>query len=465
MKPAKKGRRSTAKRSSSRTVIIEILLAIIVLFIIFTSVFKITEFFLNPTETPFPKMEVFLADVPIEKIDQGSKSTIYKNNSVHFSNQDDSFSFDNVEIKGRGNSTWAQIKKPYQIKLSEKFALLNKGEAKKWILLANYFDDSHLRNNAAFYLQHLLNITNPVDAQYVELYIDNNYRGLYYLTEKIEIEKDRINLQDPFGIIVEINNLHTYTKEFCSTSTSQSCTYECAAIGKNKDCFTIHDVVNKDNTADSVNMIISKIHELEEAIDKQDYNQITSLIDVDSFVKYFLVNEFANNVDAYGTNLYFYMNGENDLLHVGPSWDFDSAFGNKKLFMDGIDQSIFSSPTSRMIFRDLQPTHPVSDKVSGPHWERLSSIFFDLMDISEFSDRVKSIYQKTISGHLDDFTNYLQEQANYIHQAALRDQARWKYDSDFNEEVKYLIDWITERYEFFEQTYGANSEMLESQEP
>ena len=52
-----------------------------------------------------------------------------------------------TEIKGRGNSTWIHFpKKPYRLKLDKKTDLFGLGKNKHWNLLANYIDDSLMRN-------------------------------------------------------------------------------------------------------------------------------------------------------------------------------------------------------------------------------------------------------------------------------------------------------------------------------
>ena len=94
---------------------------------------------------------------------------------------------------------------------------------------------------------------------------------------------------------------------------------------------------------------------------------------------------------------------------------------------------------------------------SDQNIDRLSSLLYNLMDIPEFKTRVREIYQETLSGKGDDLLNYIQNQASYIKEAALRDANRWKLQTDFDEEIDYLIDWVAKRYNHFEQTYNINS--------
>jgi len=97
----------------------------------------------------------------------------------------------------RGNASWEDTdKKSYQIKLSQKADLLGMGEAKKWLLIANAFDNTLLRNAVAFDIAKELELQYTPDAEFVDVYANGDFIGNYLLTEKIEIGKNRININN-----------------------------------------------------------------------------------------------------------------------------------------------------------------------------------------------------------------------------------------------------------------------------
>lgn len=454
------------KRSSRNPLIVKISLVIIVFFVLFATIFKITELIItNKKDVIFPKLEISLNDVPIEQINSETKDIKYYDNTINIITEDETTTFKNVELKGHGNSTWASLKKPYQIKLAQKSDLFGYNAAKKWLLLTNYLDETYLRNDTAFFLQHLLNSKNPINGQFLELYIDDNYYGLYYLTEKVEIGENRINLKDSSGIIVELDNLHT-TEE------------NCPIYSKNGDCFNLKDAVNKDiyttpivstgpnSYISSTPMVtfIDKINQLITSINKKDFSSIENIIDIDSFAKYFLINEFTDNPDAYGSSFFFYFDGENDKIHAGSGWDFDASLGNPYLAIEGIDHDELISPLHDMILKEYIPEKTSRKNTSPQHLERISTLLYDLMEIPEFENRVKEIYQETLSGRNEELLDHIRSQAEYIREAALRDQDRWKIKANFDDEVDYLIDWVAKRYDHFEQTYGKDSKSI-NQDP
>ena len=429
---------STKKRVTNTPFIIKCSLFVIMIFVIFATTFKIVEAVITSKNNNFPKLEISLAEVPIEEINAGAKSIKYPGNSVTVTIDNQATTYSNVEIKGRGNSTWGQIKKPYQIKFENKESFFDIGKNKKWVLLANYLDPSHLRNDIIFYLEKIIEEEFNMEGSFVEVFIDGRYHGLYYLSEKVEINKHRVDLQNELGVLIEIDDIH---------GTPDECNYD-----SKDNCIVFKDFVNKDNESDAKKDIFSSLESLYEKIAAKDFDSIAEIIDIDSFVKYYLLSEFTVNPDAYSSSFYMYKDGFEDKLHAGPGWDFDLSLGNPAWSSSVVDLDTFYSP-----FEDMELKHYTTHEDGYQYISSISTLFYDLMDIPEFEARVKEIYQSTLSGKKDDFINYIKSQADYIRPAAYRDQERWKLKGDFDEEVDSLIDWVAKRYDHFEETYGKNS--------
>lgn len=433
-----------AKKTKKLSIFISVPLILISFFVISVTIYKISKFLLTSLNSSpdFPKIEIFLSEVSLEEIHAEPKDIKYPGNTVIFTTNNHPTTFENVEIKGRGNANWNQYKKPYQIKFSDKVSLFNLAASKKWILIGNYIDRSYLRTDIAYYLERMLTENYALNGNFAELYIDDVYQGLYYISEKIEIKKSRINLQDDYGIIVELDNLH---------ADDNTCHY--TAI--NKHCITVHDIVNQDNLASATDNILETLSQLESTVSQNDFTKISDLIDVDSFVKYFLLSEFTVNSDAYSSSLFFYKDGKNDKLHVGPGWDFDFSLANTLWGSDGLDRESFFSPSTDTALKDYHTSFKQDPTKS--HANSITTLFYNLIDLPEFKARVKTVYQETLSGKKTELLNYIKNQANYIREAALRDAKRWKLQENFDDEVNHLIDWISQRYDHFETTYGQIS--------
>ena len=112
-----------------------------------------------------------------------------------------------MKIKGRGNSTWwictdagagAVVGKcPYQVKFGDKTSVLGMPEDKKWVLLAEKSDKSMIRNKIARYMGELSDLEYTPNAEYIELFINEDYQGTYLIGQKVEESKNRVNIDSP----------------------------------------------------------------------------------------------------------------------------------------------------------------------------------------------------------------------------------------------------------------------------
>lgn len=103
------------------------------------------------------------------------------------------------KIKIRGNSTMWADKKAYKINFDKKQDILGMGKAKKWVLLANAYDKTLMRNKLIFDFGSSLNFEYTPKSKYVDLYINGVYRGNYLLIEPIEVNKNRLNINTDNG--------------------------------------------------------------------------------------------------------------------------------------------------------------------------------------------------------------------------------------------------------------------------
>ncbi|MBR3056206.1 CotH kinase family protein [Candidatus Saccharibacteria bacterium] len=391
-----------------------------------------------------PIIDISLNNVSVEQIDEGSKETKYYGNKVTIYNSDEAESFTNVEIKGRGNGTWIQKKKPYRIKFEEKIDLFGMGKAKTWCLLANALDDTKLRTETAFRLAKMLEMEYSVEGRFVELYMDGEYRGLYYLTHEMGIGKSGVNLKDPLGVLVELDNLYWANEKYYTTL--------------NDDKLVAKDAVVDDNAELAMELFLEKFNLLEAAIQEKDFAKIEELADVESFAKYYLLSEFIVNPDAYWTSFYFYMDGAKDKIHAGPGWDFDLAFANRKWGNWLGDR--FYSPTETMIRREELMSEEEYVKRGLDNWVSsgwaLAKIMFNLMEVPEFQDEVERVFNACLLGKKEEIINGVMTSADKIEGLVKKDEEKWG-EEGFREEVNTMVEWISQRYDYIESIYKISN--------
>ena len=299
--------------------------------------------------------------------------------------------FENVktEFRGRGNSTWEQPKKPYAIKLKKNSirSILGMPEHRRWVLIANYLDNSFLKNQVAFYLSKKLEMDYTVDGKFVNLVFNGVYRGLYWLGEAIKVDPNRVAIYDgedgmtdgqDKDFLIEMDTHYDEVVKF--TTPIRKMPY----MVKNDD-YMVEDVLNekgkkvKDKYGNTVTQVSAvgqvrldrfqdKIAALEKLLypdyDENDKckantNDCTApdeaykdIIDVESWAKFWLINEIMDNTELNEPkSAYFtYQNKkEGDVFKAGPVWDFDAGATTTdapiKLDTSIYYNALFKSPT------------------------------------------------------------------------------------------------------------------------
>ena len=229
-----------------------------------------------------------------------------------------------AEIKGRGNSTWREYeKKGYQIKFSEKISVLGMTAAKKWVLLANASDDSLMRTKLVSEAAKNMDMAFAPSFEYVDLWVEGEYLGTYLLGEKVEIAKGRLSLKDSQGALFEHDEDFYLEEEYWLISD---------LLDRH---FTLKEIVTESDT--QIDMAMTDFEAAVDGLGKLLYSTppseltlelLSGYIDVDSFAKYYIVNEYAQNRESFSTSFYWYKDGPEDVLHLGPIWDFDTCMGN-----------------------------------------------------------------------------------------------------------------------------------------
>jgi hypothetical protein len=91
---------------------------------------------------------------------------------------------DKCKIKGHGNSTWAAPKKPYVFKFRHPMSICEMAENKTYVLLANYYDSTMIRNDLGMFMgQYMSRLDYTPKVRYSYLTLNGKYQGIYQLGE------------------------------------------------------------------------------------------------------------------------------------------------------------------------------------------------------------------------------------------------------------------------------------------
>lgn len=223
-----------------------------------------------------------------------------------------------TKIKGRGNATWiAYPKKPYALKLEEKQSLFGFPQSKKWTLLADFCDKSMLRTAFMLEMSKACNLEYTVNFKHVEVMLNGKYNGTYVFTEKVEKDKNRVDIKSD-GFIIERD---TYAQ-------SEPLWFK-TKFGRLMYSFKYPDpdgdIVEGD---DNFNYISNFMDNFEKALFSTEFSDkdkgYRQFIDSRSFAKWYILMELLGNVDP---NLYYVMEERGAKLKMYPAWDAEWSLG------------------------------------------------------------------------------------------------------------------------------------------
>ena len=246
---------------------------------------------------------------------------------------------DSVGIRLRGNTTRLMPKKPYRIKFDSKTSLLGLEKNKSWVLLADYKDSSKIRNYAAMTIGNSLdNLDFTPTPHHVVLFLNGYYQGLYLLCEQVDENKGRTNIKQDispidtsFPFLVEmdrraleegVTGVDNFKPEYFQPVEIKYPEADERLAGTTDIVFNyIQEYINAvfkslvENTAVNVSFSGTPM-------------RFEDLVDIDSFLEYYLVNEVMYNVDASWGSIYMHKTKDGK-LKFGPLWDFDYSMSDE----------------------------------------------------------------------------------------------------------------------------------------
>jgi len=340
-----------------------------------------------------------------------------------------------AEVRGRGNSTWHMFpKKPYRIKFVEKQSIFGEEKNRSWVLLALYNDLSYIKDRLGLALAQSIASEDEYvpSSRYVELYINGKYNGLYLLTEQIDENAGRLNVEIDFDaeatevpFLVEIDS-------FAPSEGVEGTDY--FSIGNFH--FNIKYPESDERYTDAqFEYIESYIRKVDELIRKKDVtlSELSEYIDVESFIDFYLVQEIMGQTDmdkdAKSVCMSKSVGGK---LKMGPVWDFDWA----------VNGPYFGQYKNRYL-----------DRTEG---FRSKTNWFAVLynNSSEFRVALAERYFEVRDNFLDAIDE-VSAQKEKIRNAVERDRIFWHRDHEdhnFDERTEEVISWVKTRMLWLDET-------------
>lgn len=233
-------------------------------------------------------------------------------------------------VRGRGNASWNFEKKPYRLKFSQKRSPLGApAEAKKWTLLSNHGDKTLMRNILAFEVSRRMGLAYTPFCYPVDVIVNGEYRGCYQLCDQVDVREHRVDVTEmktsdnsgtnlTGGYLIEIDAYASTTEKVYFYS-------------KHGTPVTIKSPDDEKITTQQRQYIENHFNLMEASVFASNYTDATNgyrkYLDLDSYLRHFIVGEFIGNTDTYWS-VYMYKQRGDDRFYVGPVWDCDLAFEN-----------------------------------------------------------------------------------------------------------------------------------------
>lgn len=377
----------------------------------------------------------------------------YRDTRLTLSTVDGDTAYDSVgseptdEIKGRGNFTWTAAKKPYRLKLNKKASLLGMPSNRHWTLLADWADTSLLRNELILTLGAHSSLAWTPRTRAVEVVMNGEYVGVYHLTEHVRVDKDRVDIDvaDPdepaedSGYLLELDarldsepevdctddDLGLLAPGFWTAPVLSGGTNPFAL--KEPECYGPEQ---RGYIQDYVETFEAALYGPDFADPDDGYRKYA---DVDSVIDYLLIQEFAQNIDAWFASVFVYKPGGPGKLTMGPLWDFDMSLGNYVWVWEP-----GTGPTSPGVY------------LQGRGWPGR------MLQDPWFRDATAQRWQ-TLRTEALALLPLLQQRATDYAPAALQEHRRWPRGTSFADEVQTVHRWITDRIAWMDEQFPASS--------
>lgn len=400
-------------------------------------------------------------------------------------------------VKVRGNWTTNYDKKPLRIKFTEKQNLLdlnNGAEMKNWVLLAEYKDTSMLRNKTALSIsREILNSDElyVADSCFVEVYINDEYWGVYLLTEYQQINENRVAITEAeegytgtdIGYFLEFDGYY-YTEDpmqsfyvsyadnaplipFDGNDTTTT-TFK----PNNVPGITIKNDIYSNNQHDFIASYVNNVYRIMYAaayeniayVFNSDYTKllvsesispkeaVERVVDTESLAGMYIISELACDADIYWSSFYMSVDfGEqgNKKLTFHAPWDYDSALGNKDRCATG--EGFYAANIVWDVNNEYKAINPWLAVLMHEEW--FQELITNKWTVAYDNDVFKHAYDM-ISEHTEKYSEAFVR--NYDRWNNLIDKSAFENELSYRslkckthaEASAYLLEWLTTRVEF-----------------
>ena len=387
--------------------------------------------------------------IDIENGEMVSSKEYYLNADIKFEGNGvwDDYDFaETVKIKGRGNSSWSSYpydKNPYRLKFSESVKPFGMKKGKNWNLIAQKQTGSLMTNPVAHKIARMVGLQTANDVVPVELYMNGEYRGSYFFTQKVGMANNSVDFDDES--MAALFELDSYSEVGQFRSDSYRLPVNIKAPEFEYD-YGYGDWLPTDETYLDYYGIMAEFNRFETAV----YNNANyeRFVDVDMLVRYMLVNDLTLNSEL-GHPKSTFLSRE-DMGHMtrryvfGPAWDFDWAYGYEgtgSYCVSGEARDLFS-------FFNESGSYFYSDILRSSEWVRY---------------RYAKLWDEFMDKHLEELIDFVDDYYAYAHSSFEHNNEIWGDGASYLENKTYMKLWLEARAKYIKNSLPSYTS--DAQEP
>ena len=328
-----------------------------------------------------------------------------------------------LTVRGRGNSSFKMPKYGMKLEFKDKVKLFGMPKSRDWALIANYGDKTHLRNFMMTRLSEWLGAKYTPRMQFVEVYLNRKYMGLYLLSETIKVAKNRVNIdENDTTFLVEKEDSKKFDPPYIQTDND----------------YYYHIKSPKNPSLETENLLLEHVNAFEQFV-QQPYRhkseEIKDWLDIDDYVLYYWVHEYSKNEDGNYARSVFFTWKKGEPIHFGPLWDFDLAFGNASREQNKSPEDWY---IRRYRLNYYIMHNSLVDSVAIQFWKDHRETFASLIDSVP-------IYRSTIEQAIEN---------EYRRWPVMQNTENWalkdSYDS-YDEAVETMVKWMQKRFKWIDE--------------
>ena len=331
-----------------------------------------------------------------------------------------------LTVRGRGNSSFKMPKYGMKLEFADKVSLFGMPKNRDWALIANYGDKTHLRNYMMTRLSEWLGAKYTPRMQFVEVFLNRKYMGLYLLAETVKVGKNRVNIaENDTTFLIEKEDIKKYDPPYVLTDADNY----------------YHIKSPKNPSTETEKLLLDHLNSFEFFMMEQYLHkgsEIMDWIDIDDYVLFYWVQEYSKNEDGnYARSVYMtWKKGEP--IHFGPLWDFDLAFGNASREQNKNPEDWY---INKYRLNYYIAHNSIVEEAIRDYWNNHRETFKALIDSIPV---YRSIIEKAIENE-------------YRRWPIIRNTENWAlkdpYDS-YDEAVEVMTDWMKKRYRWIDNEIG-----------